>query len=270
MTGSEAHRRDSARDADVIVVGAGPAGSATAYHLARTGLDVLLLEKTAFPREKVCGDGLTPRAVQVAGRHGHRHLAGGRLAPQPGPADHRRRPPARDRRGRTWPTTRRTGWSGAAPTSTRLLARTAQKAGARLHERTVGHRPGAGRADRPRAGRDRARDRGGRQQGARGHLPRAAGGRRRRQLLPALARGRARPRDGPADGRRGAHLLHEPAARGRLAGVLAGAVGLLRRRRRGCCPGTAGSSASATARRTSASGSSTPARRSRTSTTRPC
>ncbi len=52
------------RDADVIVVGAGPAGSATAYHLAQAGLDVLLLEKTAFPREKVCGDGLTPRAVK--------------------------------------------------------------------------------------------------------------------------------------------------------------------------------------------------------------
>ena len=52
------------RDADVIVVGAGPAGSATAYHLARAGHDVLLLEKTEFPREKVCGDGLTPRAVR--------------------------------------------------------------------------------------------------------------------------------------------------------------------------------------------------------------
>ncbi|MFF8770465.1 geranylgeranyl reductase family protein [Kitasatospora sp. NPDC015120] len=50
--------------ADVIVVGAGPAGSTAAYHLARTGLDVLLLEKSAFPREKVCGDGLTPRAVR--------------------------------------------------------------------------------------------------------------------------------------------------------------------------------------------------------------
>lgn len=52
------------RDADVIVVGAGPAGSATAHYLARAGLDVLLLEKTTFPREKVCGDGLTPRAVK--------------------------------------------------------------------------------------------------------------------------------------------------------------------------------------------------------------
>ncbi|KJK54914.1 FAD-dependent oxidoreductase, partial [Saccharothrix sp. ST-888] len=50
--------------ADVIVVGAGPAGSTTAYYLAQAGLDVLLLEKTEFPREKVCGDGLTPRATK--------------------------------------------------------------------------------------------------------------------------------------------------------------------------------------------------------------
>ncbi|MEW2141068.1 geranylgeranyl reductase family protein [Streptomyces sp. NPDC005409] len=46
-----------------MVVGAGPAGSAAAAYLARAGLDVLLLEKSGFPREKVCGDGLTPRAV---------------------------------------------------------------------------------------------------------------------------------------------------------------------------------------------------------------
>jgi geranylgeranyl reductase family protein len=51
-------------DADVVIVGAGPSGSAAAYHLASAGLDVALLEKTTFPREKVCGDGLTPRAVK--------------------------------------------------------------------------------------------------------------------------------------------------------------------------------------------------------------
>jgi len=55
----------SQADADVVVVGAGPGGSATAHALAQTGLDVLLLEKTSFPREKVCGDGLTPRAVRT-------------------------------------------------------------------------------------------------------------------------------------------------------------------------------------------------------------
>jgi len=53
-----------ADSADVLVVGAGPAGSSTAFHLAQAGLDVLLLEKSIFPREKVCGDGLTPRAVK--------------------------------------------------------------------------------------------------------------------------------------------------------------------------------------------------------------
>ena len=51
-------------DADVIVVGAGPSGSTAAYYLAQAGLNVLLLEKSRFPREKVCGDGLTPRAVK--------------------------------------------------------------------------------------------------------------------------------------------------------------------------------------------------------------
>jgi len=50
--------------ADVIVVGAGPAGSTAATYLARSGVDVLLLEKSVFPRDKVCGDGLTPRGVK--------------------------------------------------------------------------------------------------------------------------------------------------------------------------------------------------------------
>ncbi|WP_040477443.1 geranylgeranyl reductase family protein [Longispora albida] len=57
-------------DADVIVVGAGPGGSAAAHHLAAHGANVLLLEKTEFPREKVCGDGLTPRAVKELIRMG--------------------------------------------------------------------------------------------------------------------------------------------------------------------------------------------------------
>ncbi|WP_448615474.1 geranylgeranyl reductase family protein [Modestobacter sp. URMC 112] len=51
------------RVADVLVVGAGPAGSAAGYWLATAGLDVAVLEKASFPREKVCGDGLTPRGV---------------------------------------------------------------------------------------------------------------------------------------------------------------------------------------------------------------
>jgi menaquinone-9 beta-reductase len=57
-------RRRPDDDAEVIVVGAGPAGSTAAAYLARSGVDVLLLEKSQFPREKVCGDGLTPRGVK--------------------------------------------------------------------------------------------------------------------------------------------------------------------------------------------------------------
>ena len=53
-----------AQHADVIVVGAGPAGASAAYHLAEAGVDVLVLEKSGFPRDKICGDGLTPRAVR--------------------------------------------------------------------------------------------------------------------------------------------------------------------------------------------------------------
>ncbi|MGD0556502.1 MAG: geranylgeranyl reductase family protein [Streptosporangiaceae bacterium] len=67
MTEHSAHLPGTAKpadEADVIIVGAGPAGATTAYYLAQAGIDVLVLEKATFPREKVCGDGLTPRAVK--------------------------------------------------------------------------------------------------------------------------------------------------------------------------------------------------------------
>jgi geranylgeranyl reductase family protein len=78
---------DAGNDADVIVVGAGPAGSSAAYWLATAGLDVALIEKTTFPREKVCGDGLTPRGtralvdmgIDVSERNGWLHNRGLRV-----------------------------------------------------------------------------------------------------------------------------------------------------------------------------------------------
>jgi geranylgeranyl reductase family protein len=51
--------------ADVVVVGAGPAGCAAAITLARAGHDVLLVDKATFPRDKCCGDGLTTGALRI-------------------------------------------------------------------------------------------------------------------------------------------------------------------------------------------------------------
>ena len=55
---------------EVLVIGGGPAGAAAAYWLADLGHDVLVVEKKTFPREKTCGDGLTPRAVKQLGDMG--------------------------------------------------------------------------------------------------------------------------------------------------------------------------------------------------------
>src|SRR6476469_5015187 len=60
-------------EADVVVVGGGPAGSAAAITLARAGREVLLVDKARFPRDKCCGDGLTTGAL--------RHLEGLGLDP---------------------------------------------------------------------------------------------------------------------------------------------------------------------------------------------
>src|SRR5258708_28455423 len=57
------HERTSDRY-DVLVIGAGHGGAAAAFWPAERGRRVLVVEKKRFPREKTCGDGLTPRAVR--------------------------------------------------------------------------------------------------------------------------------------------------------------------------------------------------------------
>jgi hypothetical protein len=184
-------------ESDVIVVGAGPGGSATAKWLADRGLNVSLLEKSTFPRDKVCGDGLTPRAtkqlirlgVDVSTEAGWVHNIGLRtygahgavrvpvaragLLPQLRP-----HPPARRLRRDARP---------LAVTAGRHLVRGHQRVRAdpRRPPRPHRRRPGQGRPRVPRP------DRGG----------------RRRQLQPDRAR------DGPGEeqaaphGCRGARLL---------------------------------------------------------------
>ena len=200
-------------DADVIVVGAGPGGSATAYHLAAAGLDVLLLEKTAFPREKVCGDGLTPRAVRQLVRMGiDTSSAAGWL--------HNRG--LRIRGGGVqlqlpWPALSSFPDYGLVRPRTdfdELLARHAQRAGARLQEHTsvtaplLDERTGRVVGVRARAHGDRADGPAG-PAGSDGHGSGAAGGGERVYRAPvvvaadgnsarlALALGRRRRHDRP-------------------------------------------------------------------------
>jgi menaquinone-9 beta-reductase len=59
-------RLERPADADVVVVGGGPAGAAVACHLASGGVDVMVLDRQRFPRDKVCGDFVGPAALQEA------------------------------------------------------------------------------------------------------------------------------------------------------------------------------------------------------------
>ena len=54
-----------ALDAEVIVVGGGPAGASTAHSLARAGVDVLVIDRAKFPRDKTCAEYLSPQASRV-------------------------------------------------------------------------------------------------------------------------------------------------------------------------------------------------------------
>ena len=240
---------------DVVVVGAGPSGSSCAYWLADAGWDVVVVEKKTLPREKTCGDGLTPRAVRqladmglepkvAARRPPLRRAPGGRLRPRDGALlarapqlprlrlhDHALRP----RRGSSR-TTR-----GARGATVRLRRRGRRSA-----------RRGAAAARGPARGRrwcDGARrDDGAHRRGARA-VPRR---RRRRELAP---RPRAR-RGAPArlaDGHGAARLLDLAAPRRRRTSR---ATSTSATPRATWCPATAGSSRWATAASTSASGSS--------------
>jgi len=55
-------------DCDVLVVGSGPAGASAAYHLAEAGWDVLMIDRQAFPRDKTCGDFVSPVSQRELGR----------------------------------------------------------------------------------------------------------------------------------------------------------------------------------------------------------
>ena len=250
-----------------------PAGRPPPHYLAMAGLDVLLLEKTAFPREKVCGDGLTPRAVReliTLGiptpeedgwiRNQGLRIIGGGHAPAAALAGPRELPALRPGPHPAWTST--TSWPG-----------TPSKHGARLRERTnvtgpvLDERTGAivGVTAKPV-------DDDGRATGAevtfRAPLVVAADG----NSTPAVALDGPAQARRPPDGRGRAHLLH--AAPGTTTTTWSRWLELwdapTTRASESCCPATAGSSASATAPATSASASSTPPRRSARSTTRTC
>jgi menaquinone-9 beta-reductase len=124
--------------ADAVVVGAGPGGAAAGYFLAEAGHDVVVIEKESFPRDKVCGDGLTPRAVKALQSLGLRDEAEGRL-PGWDRQDGLRMYGAGITLDLPWPELE--DWPSHSVTATRslfdhTLARNAAKAGAQVWEET--------------------------------------------------------------------------------------------------------------------------------------
>ena len=163
---------------DLIVIGAGPAGTAAAIQAARGGARVRVFEKASPGRDKACGDGLTPRAVTALARlgigldgahriDGLRMIAGGTRRELPWPSDG-----GFASHGAVWP---RRGLD-------RHLADTAEQAGA-------GDRMGHGGDPRPE--RRRYRDRGGDRQRT---APRRPGGTVERSARPCRSDARSRTR----------------------------------------------------------------------------
>ena len=213
------------RQADVIVVGAGPAGAGTAYHLAQAGRRRAAAGEDAFPRDKICGDGLTPRAVKQLiamgidldepgwqKNKGLRIVGGGHRLELPwpdladfppygaGPHPHRlRRDPRPARRRRPAPgCMERTAVTGPVldERTGRVVGVTAKPVddrGRKVGDEVTYRAPVVVAAD---------------------GVSRPAGHRA----------GPRAPRE-PPDGRRRPRLLRDPAPRRRLDGVVAGAVG---------------------------------------------